>query len=208
MKKALLVLILIIFSLGCSKISRMDVVKFDKDFDYNFVTDGNLFPTVKTFTRQQLMSKLDLPDDAEIISVEIEGLEFNLKAASDNVTKGAVVRVTVKVSSMEKPIVRDTKITIDRLGNIWQGWKPLSLLASEGVSLLKSQITDWVNKYSSIDSITMTAFAAPDPANSGRLSIDFDLKLKATITYRHCVDSPKLLGGEGLECEKALLNSK
>jgi hypothetical protein len=206
MKKALSLLVIIIPLLCCSKISRIDVIKYDKVFEYNFVTDGNKFPSVKTFTRQQLMSKLGLPEDAQILSVEIEGLEFNVKAASDNVTRGAIVAASVKVSTMEKPIVRDTKITIDRSGNIWKGWTPLSLLASEGVGLLKSQITDWVNKYSSVESITMTAFATPDPANSGRLSIDFDLKLKATVKYRHCVDSPKLLGGEGIECEKALLN--
>lgn len=206
MKKALSLLVIIIPLLCCSKISRIDVIKYDKVFEYNFVTDGNKFPTVKTFTRQQLMSKLDLPEDAQIISVEIEGFEFNVKAAADNVTRGAVVAATVKISTMEKPIVRETKITIDRSGNIWQGWTPLSLLASEGVGLLKSQITDWVNKYSSIDSITMTAFAAPDPAGSGRLSIDFDLKLKATVTYSHCVEVPRVAGPRDMACEKALLN--
>lgn len=208
MKKALFLLVLIIPLFCCSKISRVDVLKYDKVLEYNFVTDGNKFPVTKSFTRQQLMSKLDLPEDAEILGVEIEGLECNVKAASDNVTKGAIVLASVKISSMEKPIVKETKITIDRFGNIWQGWKPLSLLASEGVSLLKSQIMDWVNKYSSIESISITAFASPDPVNSGRLSIDFDLKLKAKVRYRHCVDASKLLGGEGVECEKALLNSK
>jgi hypothetical protein len=205
MKKALSLLVLIIPLFCCTKVSRVDVAEFDVQLDYDIVTNGNGISVVKSITRQQVTSKLDLPADPNILSVNIEYIEgIVIALGTGTATKAATVAANIKVGSMEKPLVKETKIAVKQAGS--QSSANLTSLAVEGINLLKSQLIDWFNNYSSINSIAITAFAAPDPVGTEKFEVLFRLRIIGKVSYQHCIDIPKVIRGNSEECAKALLN--
>lgn len=110
----------------------------------------------------------------------------------------------IKIGSMEKPLVKQTKIAAQQQGS--QSYTALTTLAAEGINLLKSQLMDWINHYSSINSIAITAFAAPDPVSTEKFEVYFGLRIRGKVSYQHCIDIPKVIRGNSKECAKALLN--
>jgi len=178
MKKALSLLVLIMPLFCCTKVGREDVVSFSESLHYNFVTDGKRIFAVKSITKDQILSKLELPADAQILSLQVSYVLGNVFLVSDNAAQGAIIAANVKVGGIEAPIVKETKITLKSAksgSNIVAA--DITSLALEGISLLKSIILDWLHQYTAFDAIDITAFAAPDPVNPGKLSVDFNLIL-------------------------------
>jgi len=89
---------------------------------------------------------------------------------------------------MEKPLVKETKIAAQQQGI--QSPANLTSLEGEGINLLKSQLIDWFNNYSSINSIAITAFAAPDPVGTEKFKVHFRFRIIGKVSYQHCIDIP------------------
>jgi hypothetical protein len=208
MKKVLSLLVLIIPLFCCTKVNRVDVAYICQNLDDDFVTDGKRVSFVKSITRQQVLSELNLPDDAQILSLDVSYLTDMVILKPDNVAEGAIIAANINVGGIEAPIVKETKITFDRNYNFLAVpiRTPLTSLSEEGISLLKNQINDWLHQYSSFDTIQITVFAAPDPVNTGKLSVEFVLTLMFTVNYQHCGEVPNLLVKDGMECKNAVLN--
>jgi hypothetical protein len=82
---------------------------------------------------------------------------------------------------------------------------PINTVVTEGIFLLKNQINDWVNNYSSADVLAVMVVGKADPAGQN-IALDINLQIKATIRYEHCVSTGKFLNPDAINCEDAILN--
>jgi hypothetical protein len=201
MKKLIVLLLFVLpLTLGCEKILKTETARYDQAFTSTFSRSGTQTDVV-TLTKAEVLKRLNLPDDARVLKVEIESLSFNVKLNSANQATDATFSGTVKTpNTAERDLFKDQKLTLSRFG-ILVGWTPLNGLIATGIELLKNQINEWVTtQISSVNSVTISITGVTNPPTSPMV-LDYSLQIKASIQYEHCVSTGKLLGSEGIECE-------
>lgn len=197
MKKITACLLLLALPLlsGCEKRLFHFIVTIDKTPTFA-VDQTGAFDEAVVITSQDVLSALDIPEDARITSIDVEGLALKVVVKPGNQAarlkvSGEIYDVGQNKSKMFEnyPIV---------LAGVDVPFIGLNALIEAGISKLRSKLNGYVKNLDN-SAFVIEVSGDSDPPGQ-RVVLDLQLKIKATVKYDQCVEVPQLFSS-GEECD-------
>lgn len=193
MKKYFLLafVVLLLSMMGCESALFHATVTFNQPKTW-LIDQTGVFNKSALITRNDILSQLNIPQDAEIKKVEIRSLTITPAPLSDNVATAIICSGTANGKELFKN--QPVYIAGAKAG---QAGIPkytavgIKFLLSLGVQQIKSNIDSWVkNLPGGSTSLSITFTGNSDPANQ-KIHMNVILTVDATVEYDYCKSVPK-----------------
>ena len=169
-----------------------------KDYVLN---ETGAFTKIATITRDDILRAFDIARDAYRLKAEIQELAVHVTIQSGNTAVGLVLTGTVNdgyYSSAADTLFKDFPVALVEVGIPGTIFTTnINDLIQRGIGRLKQNLTDFIGKNSSLDYSRTTIYLSGYPTN-GRAVLTVSIKIKASLSYALCEQSPIIFGGD--EC--------
>lgn len=197
MKKitACLLLLTLPMLAGCEKRLFHFIVTIDKTPTFA-VDQTGAFDEAAVITSQDVLSALDIPEDARITSIDVEALALKVVAKPGN--QASRLKVSGEISDVGQNKSKMFENYPIVLAGVDVPFIGLNALIEAGISKLRSKLNGYVQH---VDNSAFVIEVSGDSDPPGqRVVLDLQLKIKATVKYDQCVEVPELFSG-GEECD-------
>jgi hypothetical protein len=197
MKKlsASVLLLALLLLTGCEKRLFHFVATVEEAPVFPVDQTGAFRQTVRV-TREDVMSRLNLPTDARITGVDIESLALRVVVKSGN--QASTVQATGTIADaaepVPKPMFENYPVVLAGADTPFIG---LNALIESGISKLRSKLDGFIKD---LDNAPFDIQVSGDSIPSGqRVVVELHLAIKATIKYDQCVEVPTVFSS-GDDC--------
>ncbi|MDN5217004.1 hypothetical protein QQ020_33345 [Fulvivirgaceae bacterium BMA12] len=195
-----LLIVLQISLSGCEK-RRFEFV-VDVDHAKVFVVDETgPFTKSGTITEQDILSELDIPDDATVTKVDIKTLVVLLEpdAEGGNEATSITLAANIKESGNTEPLFDGSLYSIpvpfEDVNIPFVGKVSAQRLVDRGVAKLRGKINGYLNH---LDDGSFEIEINGDAGTDKRLRVLIGVEFVATVTYEECIET--VFGAGGEEC--------
>jgi len=204
MKKLLIPCILLIclplFS-SCEKRILSFPATFSRTEIFTLDEAGGAFSESSTITADDIRNALDLPDDADITSVNIEALSASVELLEANEASTITVSGSIdEIGGSQDFMFQNYVIPLDGIIGLNTPFIGVNPLIAAGISKLKTKIESFLLGLGSQQSFDVAVSGTSSPGGA-RVAVQLYLKIQMSMEYKICVDVAKDFVEGGEKCE-------
>jgi hypothetical protein len=181
-----------LFAFGCEKRTFEFVATIGTNENY-LVDQSGHFTESSTITRDEVLERLDIPDEAEITAVNIESAAVEIIVLDDNAATAVNLSGVVKLGSSNPDLFKNYPVPFQLAEYA------INALISAGVDGIENKLENYLMG-SDIDPFEIELTGDSSPTAGNRIHVQILLKIKGSVKYNECMEVPFFMEG-GDPCE-------
>ena len=193
-----MVLVLLLSFGGCEKKMFEFTGGLNETNVYTIDEITGAFSESRTITASEILSELDVPDDARIKTVDVEALSLRVTLREENEASVLNVSGSVVEQGGQSYMFQDHALPLEGVVGTDTPWVGLNALISTCIGRLHGKLEGFSR---GLDSQSFQISVSGSSSTPGqRVALDLHLRVKIAITYEECVDVMKGPVG-GRDCD-------
>ena len=202
MKKPLIILMLLgIMAGGCEFRNLSFSIPYFESGNYTINQIG-AFTETATFTLEETIDALDLPDNVQMDSIYIKSISIKGKVLTGNEATGLNVQGSLTYDNQTLTLFNPNYVVIESGDIVELGMKDLNPAA---ISLLKKFMTAEIFYFLGIpigpfnltdEFFTITISGTPTPSQSSQINLIVDVNIAFDLSYHACIETIPFIGTE------------